>query len=200
MDPEYYSDLSIILLVLFSCGFTILYWRIWLRVWRCLKTCFHRERLWAIVKASCRYVCQLPRRAYYAFYTRIGIAALFAVVFPDGTDHNFEDDAENQVIYDHYPEILSRNHDFDEPPIELVPLPGVGPYSTSSVYSSHPDLQQAGVYPPAHSATSRESEEDVLSSDADKGFVDSWVADWVADTAEHATTGFEEITVTTPAE
>ncbi|KAJ5992214.1 hypothetical protein N7451_007938 [Penicillium sp. IBT 35674x] len=197
MDSEYYSDLSIIFVVLFSFGFSILYWRIWLRIWKCLKSCFQPERPWGIVKNCCRYVFQLPRRAYYAIYRRMGISVLFAEVFPDDTDRIFEED---QVIYDHDAEVLSRLHDCNGPPFELVPLPEVGHNSTSSVYSSHHDLQQPEVYSPVPYASSHESKEDVLSSDADKNLVTSRVDDWVAATTEYLTTRFDETAATTAAE
>lgn len=200
MDSEYYSDLSIIIVVLFSCGFSILYWRIWLRVWKCLKAYFQPERLWGILKNCCRDVLQLPRRAYYAFYRfyrRMGISILFTEVSPDDTDRIFE---EGNIIYDHNAEALSRPHDFSEPPIELVPLPGVGHNSASSVYSSHHDLQQPEVYSPVAYASSHESKENVLLSGADESLVASRVDDWVAATTEYLTTFFDETAATTAAE
>lgn len=200
MDPEYYSDLPIIIVVLFSCGFSILYWRIWLRVWSCVKACFQPERLWGIAKNYCRYVLQLPCRAYYALYKRMGISVLFAEVFPDDTNPNFEGETENQVIYDHDAE--ANNTECNEFSIELVPLPGVDNNSTSSLYSSHRGLQQTEVlgHSPVFSANPHESKEDVLSSDANESLVDSRVADWVTATAEYLTTLYDETAATTPAE
>ncbi|KAJ6110744.1 hypothetical protein N7486_002979 [Penicillium sp. IBT 16267x] len=205
MDFEYINDLAIIVAVLFSCGFTILYWWFWLTIRKCLKLCFQCERLCRVVKSCWRYVCQTPRRAYYAFYRRMGVSVFFAEVFPDETNPNFEDDTENQVIYDHDAEVLSGNNpDFNEVPIELVlQTPGVDNNYSPSIYSSHSDLGQTEVqlqYSPIHSsANSHDGKDDVLSAD-DESIIESRVVDWVDASADSLINLFDENTPTTPAQ
>ncbi|KAJ5776953.1 hypothetical protein N7520_000199 [Penicillium odoratum] len=200
MDPEYVNFILLVA-ILFSCSFTILYWRLWEK-FPCSNSLPEHECLPRFINSCSRYT-RHPRRACDAIYKRT-CAIPYIEIFPVEDVPNSEDGDGNQLMCDQDAYIVEfqtrANTDIGILPTEHVSREAVAENvtSASASYSGHYLPQTKALVPSSPVLFSADPQESVTSSD--ESIVMLQLGDSVDIAADYLIGLFDENAISSPAE